>query len=132
MREFSKGLGAISLFTEDLPASRSFYKDVLGLSLIFEDEASAVFSFGDSVINLLQATNAVDLIGPAVVAGPDTGNRFQLTVWVDDTDAVVADLQSRGVTFINGPIDRPWGMRTACFADPAGHNWEVAQNLNRA
>jgi uncharacterized glyoxalase superfamily protein PhnB len=30
---------------------------------------------------------------------------------------------------LNGPIDRPWGRRTAAFADPAGHLWEVAQEL---
>ena len=29
----------------------------------------------------------------------------------------------------NGPIDRVWGMRTAAFADPDGHVWEVAQQL---
>jgi uncharacterized glyoxalase superfamily protein PhnB len=33
------------------------------------------------------------------------------------------------VELINGPIDRPWGMRTACFADPDGHVWEIAQQL---
>jgi uncharacterized glyoxalase superfamily protein PhnB len=30
---------------------------------------------------------------------------------------------------VNGPVDRPWGRRTAAFADPAGHAWEVAQLL---
>ena len=27
---------------------------------------------------------------------------------------------------VNGPIDSPWGLRTAAFADPDGHVWEVA------
>ncbi|HPM51986.1 MAG TPA: hypothetical protein PK282_07100, partial [Rhodoglobus sp.] len=27
---------------------------------------------------------------------------------------------------LNGPVDRPWGIRTAAFADPAGHVWEIA------
>ena len=35
--------------------------------------------------------------------------------------------QSRGVELLNGPMDRPWGIRTAAFADPAGHIWEIAQ-----
>jgi uncharacterized glyoxalase superfamily protein PhnB len=38
-----------------------------------------------------------------------------------------AELASRGVTLLNGPIDRPWGIRTACFQDPAGHIWEIAK-----
>ena len=26
-------------------------------------------------------------------------------------------------------MNRAWGMRTAAFADPDGHVWEVAQEL---
>jgi lactoylglutathione lyase len=32
-----------------------------------------------------------------------------------------------GVQLLNGPIDRPWGVRTASFKDPAGHIWEIAK-----
>jgi uncharacterized glyoxalase superfamily protein PhnB len=38
-------------------------------------------------------------------------------------------LRGRGVEFLNGPQDRPWGQRTAAFADPDGHVWEIAQEL---
>ena len=33
---------------------------------------------------------------------------------------------SSGVTLLNGPMDRPWGIRTASFSDPGGHIWEIA------
>jgi len=36
---------------------------------------------------------------------------------------------AHGVTLLNGPVDRPWGRRTAAFADPSGNVWEVAQIL---
>lgn len=39
---------------------------------------------------------------------------------------------ARGVELLNGPMDREWGVRTACFADPAGNVWEIAQVLSRA
>jgi catechol 2,3-dioxygenase-like lactoylglutathione lyase family enzyme len=42
---------------------------------------------------------------------------------------VCAELLAHGVKLLNGPIDRPWGRRTAAFADPAGNTWEVAQPL---
>jgi uncharacterized glyoxalase superfamily protein PhnB len=45
---------------------------------------------------------------------------------VADVDATCAELERRGVQFLNGPIDRPWGARTAAFRDPAGHVWEIA------
>jgi lactoylglutathione lyase len=125
-----KDIGAITLFVEDLRRSRQFYTDVFGVPLVYEDASSVVFKFGAAMINLLVTTAAGGLIEPAPVAGAGAGSRLQLSIFVDDVDAVCHDLASRGVSFINGPIDREWGMRTACFADPAGHIWEVAQELH--
>jgi catechol 2,3-dioxygenase-like lactoylglutathione lyase family enzyme len=123
------GLGAITLFTEDLARTAAFYRDVFGLALLFEDENSAAFRFGGTVINVLRADEAPELIEPAPVGGPDAGRRMQLTVWVEDADAVCAQLREQGVALLNGPVDRPWGKRTAAFTDPAGHVWEIAQDL---
>ncbi len=52
---------------------------------------------------------------------------MQFTITVDDVDATCAELTARGVELINGPMNRPWGIRTACFADPAGNIWEIAK-----
>ena len=93
---------------------------------MFEDGNSAVFNFGHTLINLLQASVARELVEPAVVAGRDGGSRLVLTIQVDDVDAMCEELASRGVTLLNGPMDRPWGIRTASFSDPGGHIWEIA------
>jgi uncharacterized glyoxalase superfamily protein PhnB len=105
---------------------------VFGLQVIFEDESSAAFNFGNTIINLLDRPSARDLIEPGTVAGHAAGSRCMLTIWVDDTDAVSAALDSHGVTLLNGPIDREWGKRTASFTDPDGNIWEVAQDLPQA
>jgi catechol 2,3-dioxygenase-like lactoylglutathione lyase family enzyme len=120
-------IGAITLFVEDLAASKRFYADVFGTPCIFEDDVSAVFDFGNTIVNLLQTTAAGELIEPAPIADPEVGARFQLTIDVDDVDATCAELTARGVELLNGPQDRPWGVRTACFRDPAGHVWEIAK-----
>jgi catechol 2,3-dioxygenase-like lactoylglutathione lyase family enzyme len=119
----------ITLFVEDLEAARSFYRDVFARKVIYEDKASALLKFENLMINLLQVQEAPELIVPASVAGPAVGSRFLLTINVEDVNAVCAELARRGVKLLNGPLDRPWGRRTAAFADPAGHVWEVAQNL---
>ena len=80
----------------------------------------------DLQINLLRSSAAGELVEPAGVGAPDSGSRVLLTITVDDVDAVCAELERRGVRLLNGPIDRPWGVRTAAFADPAGHTWEIA------
>jgi len=60
-----KGIGAITLFVEDLAAAKQFYREVFGLSVTFEDDDSAVFDFGNTIINLLTTTAARELIEPA-------------------------------------------------------------------
>jgi len=122
-----KGIGAITLFVEDLEAAKQFYRKVFGLPVTFEDGDSAVFKFGNTLVNLLKITAAGELIEPAKVASREAGSRFVFTLDVDDVDAMCAELIARGVELLNGPMDRPWGVRTASFVDPGGYIWEIAQ-----
>jgi catechol 2,3-dioxygenase-like lactoylglutathione lyase family enzyme len=127
-----KSVGAITLFVENPRRSQSFYEEVFELPVIWEDEDSAVFRFENTIVNLLRVPAARDLIAPGAVASRDAGSRFQLTVWVDNADAVSAELAAHGVELLNGPLDREWGVRTASFTDPDGHIWEIAQKLPEA
>ena len=127
MSSWPTGISAITLFVEDLAAARRFYGEAFGLPVHYEDDASVVFNFGNTLINLLSTSAAPELIEPAAVAPRDAGSRMQLTITVDDVDALCAQLTARGVELLNGPMDRPWGVRTASFRDPAGHIWEIAR-----
>jgi lactoylglutathione lyase len=127
-----KSVGAITLFVEDPRTSQSFYQEVFDVPVIWEDEDSAVFKFENTIVNLLKLPAARDLIEPGSVADRDAGSRFQLTIWVEDADEVSAELARRGVELLNGPVNREWGVRTASFADPDGHIWEIAQRLPEA
>ena len=118
---------AVTLFVEDLPAAKEFYARVFDLPIAYEDENSAVFKFGATMINLLNVTEAPGLVNPAQVAGQDAGVRAVFTLQVDDVDVMCRELAARGVALLNGPMDRPWGIRTASFADPGGHIWEIAR-----
>lgn len=123
-------VGAITLFVTDLPAAKTFYERVFTRTAVFEDESSAAFKFGSTIVNLVDTKAAAEVIAPASVASPAAGSRFLLTIWVDDVDAACAELGELGVPLLSGPVDRPWGMRTASFTDPAGHIWEFAQELS--
>jgi len=126
-KAWPKGIFAITIFVDDLQTTKEFYLRVFGLPVDYEDNNSAVFKFGDLLINLLKTTAAQDLIQPAAVADQDAGSRFVFTIHVDDVDAMCAELTARGVKLLNGPMDRPWGVRTASFIDPGGHIWEIAR-----
>ena len=119
-------ISAITLFVEDLEAAKRFYRDVFELAVTFEDDSSTVFRFGETLVNLLKTSEAPGLVEPAIVATRDAGVRFQFTLGVDDVDAMCEQLKKRGVDLLNGPMDRPWGIRTASFRDPGGHIWEIA------
>jgi catechol 2,3-dioxygenase-like lactoylglutathione lyase family enzyme len=127
--ESLNSVGAITVFVEDPQRSKAFYEQVFEVPVLFEDDSSAAFKFENTIINLLATPAAHELIEPATVGGPEGGARMQFTIFVEDADGVIEQLRERGVGLLNGPLDRPWGMRTAAFADPDGHVWEIAQQL---
>ena len=128
MGESLKSVGAITLFVENPQRSKEFYDRVFQVDAVFEDENSVAFKFDNLFLNLLKRGSAVnELLGPVPAA--DAGASFELTIWVEDADTVCADLAQRGVSIISGPLDRPWGMRSAAFLDPDGYVWEVSADI---
>lgn len=122
-------LETITLFVEDVAGARRFYETVFGRAVVYEDAVSTVFQFDNLMVNLLQSSEAGEVVGPRPVGGRDAGPRMLLTIRVTNVDAVCEELRVNGVELLNGPVDRPWGRRTAAFSDPAGNVWEVAQEL---
>ncbi|WP_152393227.1 VOC family protein [Paenibacillus guangzhouensis] len=119
----------ITLFVEDFQKVKAFYQEVFGLQAVYEDEVSSVFQFRNISVNLLDISESHELMNPGTVATRESGSRFLFTIQVDHVDVVCDELKKRGVVLLNGPIDRPWGVRTASFVDPAGHAWEIATQL---
>lgn len=125
--EWPSGIFALTIFVTDLQKSKAFYSAAFGLPVINEDDSSVAFRLGSTILNVLVETAAPELVSPAVVGDAASGSRFMPTISVDDVDMRAAVLAEAGITLLNGPIDRPWGPRTAAFADPDGHVWEIAQ-----
>ena len=128
MAEWEKQIGAINLIVRDLERSKAFYRDVFGLPLQHEDEATAMFRFGDTYFFLQRGEAHQD--GPSgdalTLAQKGVG---QFVIFVDDVDAVRTELVKAQVATISGPADRDWGMRTLTLADPGGYTWEITQEL---
>ena len=129
MTTWPSGIGAITLFVEDLAEAKRFYAEVFELPVMFEDDNSAVFNFGNTIVNLLHADAADELVEPAAVAPRESGSRAQFSIEVADVDETCEQLSAKGVKLLNGPMDRPWGIRTASFVDPGGHIWEIGHSL---
>lgn len=128
MAEWEKRIGAINLIVGDLERAKAFYREVFGLPLQHEDEETAMFRFKDTYVFLQRGSaQQVARTGDALrLAETGVG---QFVIFVDDVDAVGAELAELDVAVISGPSDRDWGMRTLTFADPGGYTWEITQEL---
>lgn len=122
-----QGIAWILLVTDHYAASLSFYKDVLEFAVEREvkDEEFCQFKlpncflaiYGRSQLQKLLGTEHLGKAGSAIYSLPDS----------DNIDRDVEELKNKGVTFIKELTNQPWGQRTAYFADPDGHLWEVQQ-----
>lgn len=119
----------ITLFVQDIKTSRAFYDNAFARPVVYEDEMSFVLQFDQVMVNVLQINEAHELIEPRQASTAMDQSHVLLTIRVEDADATCSKLRDLGVQLINGPIDRPWGRRTAAFADPSGHVWEIAQPI---
>ena len=72
---------------------------------------------GDAELAVVAGEWAHDRYGLTVGDGP----RFEMFVYADDVDALLADLRAKGVTVLSDPADMPWGERIASIADPDGN-----------
>lgn len=78
-----------TLPTSDLERAKAFYREKLGLTPAQEDDGGAFYNQGDSSGFLLFLSS-----------GKASGDHTQLGFAVDDVEATMADLRSKGVNFL--------------------------------
>jgi catechol 2,3-dioxygenase-like lactoylglutathione lyase family enzyme len=129
MADWKREVGAMTFYVPDLGEARKFYADAFGLDAQPLDDDTAMLRFGGIFVFLHRSAAAAQ---PPVVLEEARKGVGQFAIIVDDVDAVCAEIAGRGVRPLTGPADRDWGMRTATFADPGGHVWEIAQEIPAA
>jgi catechol 2,3-dioxygenase-like lactoylglutathione lyase family enzyme len=85
---------ATRLPAQDLDRARAFYRDKLGLEAAEERPGGLLYVLGNTEFALFAST------------GASPGTFTQMGFYVDDIEALVADLRSRGVEFekVEGPL----------------------------
>ncbi len=123
-------VNAVVLFVEDLNGAMRFYRDTLGLEIVFEDDASFAFHMEGQDFALVHVSAGTQMLNEEVLGlSQGAGHRVMLCADVEDVDKVYQTLMAKGVSFIKPPVDQPWGWRTAYFADPEGNIWEFRQAI---
>ena len=124
-------VASIALFVHDLDACTAFYRDTLALHFKGSDPGLAAFDLQEGLmLVLLSQPGAAEVLGTDVGALKLGGEpRGYVAVSVADVHETYAVLKARGVTFVQPPTDKPWGLRMAHFTDPEGNLWEINQSI---
>jgi catechol 2,3-dioxygenase-like lactoylglutathione lyase family enzyme len=96
--------------TSDIAAARRFYGEILGLDVLMDH--GWLVTYGSTAKMSVQISFARE--GGSGTAVPD------LSIEVDDIDAMLARVQAAGLTIEYGPADEPWGVRRFYVRDPFG------------
>lgn len=123
-------LSVVTLAVESVPALRRFYGQLGWEELPNSSDGWAAFLLGGVVLALYPEQV---LAGEAVSDGEEvsTGSWRGATLAVnvdgrEDVDAAYATALRAGGRAVAEPQERPWGGRSAYFADPEGNRWEIA------
>jgi len=113
-----EGISAVTLRVVNMSASVHFYKDILGLQIIYGGEISYFTSLrtkaGDTILNL-EHGNAVNQWGRVIFH-------------VSDVDRFWAYLEEKGF-HPESPKDAAWGERYFHMPDPDGHELSFARPI---
>jgi uncharacterized glyoxalase superfamily protein PhnB len=110
------------LAVPDLSKSVAFYRDQLGFSLDFEVEGWAFLSRDDFRLMLGQCPDAM----PAHQTGDHS---YFAYVSVEGIDELYLEMINKGVSAIQKPADKPWGMREFGIRTPDGHRIMFGQEI---
>lgn len=102
-------------FVSDMDAAVRFYRDTLGLPLLFQSPFWSEFDTGGTKLALHPASDE----NPA--------GSVQLGLGVEDLDRFHTDAQAQGVSFTSPPRE-VHGQRIARFRDPEGAEISVSGN----
>jgi catechol 2,3-dioxygenase-like lactoylglutathione lyase family enzyme len=106
----AEGLEANGLGTNWLEAANAFYADLLGMRVVMD--LGWIVTLEGSSTAPVQITVARE--GGSGTPVPD------ISVEVDDFDAVLTRLEAGGVNPEYGPVLEPWGVRRVFVRDPFG------------
>jgi predicted enzyme related to lactoylglutathione lyase len=108
-------VGSATIFTvRDIAASITHYRDVLGFDVTFR--------YGEPIFYACLCRDEVSLHLRAATRDPKwvPGNGA-IAVFVDDVDALHAEIAARGAHVVKPPQDYPYGMRDFNIVDLDGN-----------
>jgi catechol 2,3-dioxygenase-like lactoylglutathione lyase family enzyme len=114
-------LGLVTVIVSNLARAQRFYRDKLGLRMIFYNRPHKWLTFdcGRGTLSLTVPWNRRS----KKLVGARTGISF----FVDDIEATYKVMKKRAVKFHVAPRTEPWGGKLANFEDPDRNQFFLVQ-----
>jgi catechol 2,3-dioxygenase-like lactoylglutathione lyase family enzyme len=131
-RPYHPAVTKIELFVSDLDRSRAFY-EALGFRVVREFGDWQMLALGDNVLDLQGDTHAVagpHYFTPEIGRFP-RGTGVEISIEVEDVDALYALAQRLAVDIVKPIQDRSWKARDFRIADPDGYFIRFTTPLHR-
>lgn len=114
------------------PSAIEFYREAFGATLLYELRSPdrrrilhAELKIGDSILMVSEPTTTA----PVTSAAADSSALVQLSLYVEDVEAVVRRAELAGASILRQPADQIYGYRCANLRDPFGIEWMLAQQI---
>lgn len=126
----NRSIPLVSLLVRDYDEAIAFFRDKLGFELAEDTDLGGGKRWvrvhprgaGETGILLAKAATARQLER----VGDQTGGRVFLFLHTDDFRRDYREMTSRGVSFIEGPREEPYGT-VVVFEDLYGNRWDLVQ-----
>ena len=112
-------LGAHLIFVSDVQASKTFYRDILGLELVEENPHFTEYTLPGGHLYVEEKNPDRAKGFDEVHIGGPTG----VVLAVDDIHATIEVLRRANVAILVEPIEQVWGGWNAVIADPDGNQF---------
>jgi catechol 2,3-dioxygenase-like lactoylglutathione lyase family enzyme len=107
------------IITQNLQKSKTFYTEVLGFGITFENEWFALLHTPDKSTEIGFLLPGLSSQKP-VFGAEFSGKGVYLTIEVDEVDKIYEQLKSRGIPIEVDLRNEPWGDRHFTILDPNG------------
>lgn len=123
----------VTLGAYDMPSMRSFYRGLGWTEKIGSSDGFASFRTESAILALFPYEELA--LDGRVAAPPRMAGFRGVTLAInverpDLVDTTIDAARAAGAHITKEPEDAVWGGRSAYFADPEGHLWEVVWNPN--
>ena len=111
---------ATVLLVNDVAATLAYYGDKLGFETSAWEVNPTLYGYAerDNCLLHFACFNGATPRPNHEEAPPDM---FDVYVWVDDPDALHAELLERGADLLHGPVNQEYGLREIRVRDPHGY-----------